>query len=93
MEQQGFLFWPHGLPLLDDTSEIEFGFSFESANPQISDFVTVLFDADGALLDRRNVIVPRSRGYRLSGRAARGILDTRRDAHRGSRSSAPTGSE
>jgi hypothetical protein len=62
MEQQGFLFWPHGLPLLDDTSEIEFGFSFESANPQISDFVTVLFDADGKVLARRNVSFP-VRGY------------------------------
>ena len=45
MEQQGFLFWPHGLPLLDAASDFEFGFSFEAANPQISDFVTVLFDA------------------------------------------------
>jgi hypothetical protein len=62
MEQQGFLFWPHGLPLLDERSEIEFGFSFEAANPQISDFVTVLFDADGKLLDRREVTLSR-RGY------------------------------
>ena len=62
MEQQGFLFWPHGLPLLDERSEIEFGFSFEAANPQISDFVTVLFDADGKLLDRRELTLSR-RGY------------------------------
>ena len=62
MEQQGFLFWPHGLPLLDAASEIEFGFSFEAANPQISDFVTVLFDADGTLIGRRELSLP-SRGY------------------------------
>jgi hypothetical protein len=62
MEQQGFLFWPHGLPLLDAASEIEFGFSFEAANPQISDFVTVLYDADGKLLGRRELSLAR-RGY------------------------------
>lgn len=62
MEQQGFLFWPHGLPVLDDTSEIEFGFSFDSANPQISDFITVLFDAEGKVLARRPVSLA-TRGY------------------------------
>jgi hypothetical protein len=62
MEQQGFLFWPHGLPLLDAASDFEFGFSFEAANPQISDFVTVLFDADGELMGRRELSLPR-RGY------------------------------
>ena len=62
MEQQGFLFWPHGLPLLDDSSDIEFGFSFESANPQVSDFVAVLFDADGKLLDRRQLTLSKQ-GY------------------------------
>jgi hypothetical protein len=62
MEQQGFLFWPHGLPLLDAASEIEFGFSFEAANPQISDFVTVLFDGEGKLLARRPLSLSR-RGY------------------------------
>lgn len=62
MERQGFLFWPHALPLLDAASEIEFGFSFEAANPQIADFVTVLFDADGTLMGRRELSLP-SRGY------------------------------
>jgi hypothetical protein len=62
MEQQGFLFWPHGLPLLDAASDIEFGFSFEAANPQTADFVTVLYDADGKLLGRRELSLAR-RGY------------------------------
>jgi hypothetical protein len=62
LEEQGFLFWPHGLPLLDETSDIEFGFSFDSANPQISDFITVLFDAEGKQLARRSVSFP-TRGY------------------------------
>jgi hypothetical protein len=48
--------------LLDAASEIEFGFSFEAANPQIADFVTVLFDADGTLMGRRELSLP-SRGY------------------------------
>ncbi len=62
LEQQGFLFWPHALPLLDETSNVEFGFSFEAANPQISDFVTVLFDGDGRQLARREISLP-IRGY------------------------------
>ncbi|MFZ0128331.1 MAG: hypothetical protein WAL77_02790 [Candidatus Dormiibacterota bacterium] len=62
MEERGFLFWPHGLPLLDDSSEIEFGFSFEAANPQLTDFVLVFYDGDGAVLGRRAIALPRS-GY------------------------------
>jgi hypothetical protein len=62
MEEQGFLFWPHGLPILGSTSEIEFGFSFEAANPQISEFVTVLFDGAGVQLGRREVSLS-TRGY------------------------------
>jgi hypothetical protein len=62
MEERGFLFWPHGLPLLDDSSEIEFGFSFEAANPQLTDFVLVFFDGDGRVLGRRAIALPKS-GY------------------------------
>jgi hypothetical protein len=62
LEERGFLFWPHGLPVLDQTSGIEFGFSFEGANPQIFDFVLVSFDGKGQLLDRRNVTLA-GRGY------------------------------
>ena len=62
MEQRGFLFWPHGLPLLDDSSDIEFGFSFEAANPQLSDFILVFYDGDGAVIGRRAIALPKS-GY------------------------------
>jgi hypothetical protein len=59
MEAQGFLFWPHGLPLLDATSDIEFGFSFEAANPQLSDFILVFFDAEGNQIGRRPIALPK----------------------------------
>ncbi len=62
MEERGFLFWPHGLPLLDNSSEIEFGFSFEAANPQLTDFVLVFFDGEGTVLGRRAIALPKS-GY------------------------------
>jgi hypothetical protein len=75
MEQQGFLFWPHGLPLLDAASDFEFGFSFEAANPQISDFVTVLFDADGKLMGRRELSLPR-RGYHYQNEVLAGFEAT-----------------
>jgi hypothetical protein len=60
MEERGFLFWPHGLPLLDESADIEFGFSFEAANPQLSDFILVFFDAHGKLLGRRAVTLPKA---------------------------------
>jgi hypothetical protein len=60
MEERGFLFWPHGLPLLDGTSDIEFGFSFEAANPQLTDFILVFFDGDGTLVGRRAITLPKS---------------------------------
>jgi hypothetical protein len=72
MEEKGFLFWPHGLPILDDASEIEFGFSFEAANPQISDFVTVLFDADGTQIGRRAVSLT-PQGYHYPGEVLAGF--------------------
>jgi hypothetical protein len=75
MEERGFLFLPHGLPLLDASSEIEFGFSFEAANPQISEFVTVLFDADGAVLDRRKLSVAK-RGYHFADEVLAGFEAT-----------------
>lgn len=75
MEELGFLFLPHGLPLLDEASEIEFGFSFEAANPQISDFVTLLFDADGKLLDRRNLSLAK-RGYHFADEVLAGFEAT-----------------
>ena len=62
MEGQGFLFWPHALPLLDPSSDIEFGFSFEAANPQVADFIVLAFDDAGKPLDRRAVSVPKA-GY------------------------------
>lgn len=62
MEERGFLFWPHGLPLLDDDSDIEFGFSFEAANPQLTDFILVFFDGDGKNLGRRSISLPKA-GY------------------------------
>ncbi|HEV3274915.1 MAG TPA: hypothetical protein VG299_08630, partial [Candidatus Dormibacteraeota bacterium] len=62
MEERGFLFWPHGLPLLDEAADIEFGFSFEAANPQLSDFILVFFDGDGKVLGRRAITLPKS-GY------------------------------
>jgi hypothetical protein len=62
MERLGFLFWPHGLPILEETSDIEFGFSFEAANPQVRDFILVFFDGAGKLLGRRAVALSKS-GY------------------------------
>ena len=62
MEERGFLFWPHGLPLLAEGADIEFGFSFEAANPQLSDFILVFFDGDGKVLGRRAITLPKS-GY------------------------------
>jgi len=58
MEEHGFLFWPHGLPVLDKESPIEFGFSFEGANPQIFDFVAAAFDGAGQLMNRGSVALP-----------------------------------
>jgi hypothetical protein len=55
LEQRGFLLWPHALPILDPTSDIELGFSFEWANPQVHDFEAVAFDQDGHQIGRRNV--------------------------------------
>ncbi len=90
MEERGFLFWPHGLPLLDDASEIEFGFSFEAANPQLSDFVLVFFDGDGKLLGRRAIALPKS-GYHYADEVLAGFATP--DGGRAPRScwSAPTG--
>lgn len=75
MEERGFLFLPHGLPLLEEASEIEFGFSFEAANPQISDFVTILFDGDGKLLDRRKLSLAK-RGYHFADEVLAGFAAT-----------------
>ena len=72
MEERGFLFWPHGLPLLDDSSDIEFGFSFEAANPQLSDFILVFFDGDGTVLGRRAIALPKS-GYHYAGELLAGF--------------------
>jgi hypothetical protein len=62
MERRGFLFWPHGLPLVDAASDVEFGFSFEAANPRLTDFILVHFDPDGKVLGRRPIALPKS-GY------------------------------
>jgi len=62
MEARGFLFWPHGLLLLDESSDIELGFSFEAANPQPTDFVLVFFDPEGRNLGRRTMSLSPS-GY------------------------------
>jgi hypothetical protein len=62
MEERGFLFWPHALPLLEASSEIEFGFSFEAANPQVSNFVVIAFDGQGQVLNRRTLSLP-NQGY------------------------------
>ena len=81
LEQQGFLFWPHALPLLDESSNVEFGFSFEAANPQISDFVTVLFDGDRQQLARREISLPiRGYHYRDEVLAGYGATSDRRPA-------------
>jgi hypothetical protein len=72
MEAQGFLFWPHGLPLLDSTSDIEFGFSFEAANPQLSDFILVFFDGDGKEIGRRPISLP-TVGYHYAGELLAGL--------------------
>lgn len=62
MEERDFLFWPHGLPITDPSADVEFGFSFESANPQIFDFRLVSFDAQGEVLNRTAISLP-NRGY------------------------------
>ncbi len=72
MEERGFLFWPHGLPLLDDGSDIEFGFSFEAANPQLSDFILVFFGGDGEVLGRRAIALPKS-GYHYAAEVLAGF--------------------
>ena len=65
MERHKYLFWPHALPILDEKSELEFGFSFEWANPQVFDFRLVGFDGDGRSVGRADVAL-RSRGYHWS---------------------------
>jgi hypothetical protein len=72
LEERGFLFWPHALPLLDPSSEIEFGFSFEAANPQVFDFGVVAFDASGKQLSRRTLSLPR-KGYHYADTLLAGI--------------------
>ena len=49
-------------PCSTNSSEIEFGFSFEAANPQLTDFVLVFFDGEGTVLGRRAIALPKS-GY------------------------------
>jgi hypothetical protein len=53
LEERGFLFHPHALPILDPRTRLELGFSFEWANPRVFDFVFAAFDARGKLLRRR----------------------------------------
>ncbi len=65
LEQRGFLFLPHGLPVLDEASEVELGFSFEWANPQVHDFDLVAFDGDGRQVGRRNLSLP-PQGYHFT---------------------------
>jgi hypothetical protein len=62
IEEGEFLFWPHGLPITDPSAEVEFGFSFEGANPQIFDFRLVAFDAQGQVINRTAISLPH-RGY------------------------------
>lgn len=62
MEERDFLFWPHALPITDPLSDIEFGFSFESANPQVFDFRVVAFDEEGTVLGRSDLTLA-ERGY------------------------------
>lgn len=62
LEAHNLLLWPHGLPILAADDDLEFGFSFEWANPQVFDFRCVAFDEQGRLLGRTTVAMHR-RGY------------------------------
>ena len=47
---QGFLIQPHALPVLGESHLLEFGFSFDSNNPPVSEFIIHLFDVHGEIL-------------------------------------------
>jgi hypothetical protein len=46
----GFLIYPHALPVLDETNDLEFGFSFDWANPQVKHFNIYCFNPSGELV-------------------------------------------
>jgi hypothetical protein len=50
MRKQGFVVLPHALPVLKDSDEHEFGFSFDWANPPVKKFIIHVFAKNGELI-------------------------------------------